>query len=94
MTPLWLALVIAAVGSYLLKLAGMSLPESILNHPKVQRVAQFLLLRCCQRWWLLSFSTAAVATWWTGALWPELPLRSSPCCCGAVSSWCSWSRLR
>ena len=42
MTPLWLALVIAAVGSYLLKLAGMSLPESILNHPKVQRVAQFL----------------------------------------------------
>src|SRR4029453_5338486 len=41
-TALWLALVIAAVGSYLLKLAGMSLPESILNHPKVQRVAQFL----------------------------------------------------
>ncbi len=42
MTALWLALVIAAIGSYLLKLAGMSLPESILNHPKVQRVAQFL----------------------------------------------------
>jgi branched-subunit amino acid transport protein len=41
-TALWLALVIAAVGSYLLKLAGMSLPESILNHPKVQRVAAFL----------------------------------------------------
>lgn len=42
MTALWVALIIAAVGSYLLKLAGMSLPESILNHPKVQRVAQFL----------------------------------------------------
>ena len=42
MTPLWLALVIAAVGSYLLKLAGRSLPESILNYPKVQRVAEFL----------------------------------------------------
>ena len=42
MTPLWLALVIAAVGSYLLKLAGMSLPESLLNYPKVQRVAEFL----------------------------------------------------
>ena len=42
MTPLWLALVVAAVGSYLLKLAGMSLPESILNYPKVQRVAEFL----------------------------------------------------
>jgi branched-subunit amino acid transport protein len=33
---------IAAVGCYVLKLAGMSLPESILNHAKVQRVAQFL----------------------------------------------------
>jgi branched-subunit amino acid transport protein len=42
MSPLWLAILIAAVGCYLLKLAGVSLPESILNHPKVQRVAQFL----------------------------------------------------
>jgi branched-subunit amino acid transport protein len=41
-TPLWLAVVVAAVGCYLLKLAGVSLPESVLNHPKVQRVAQFL----------------------------------------------------
>jgi branched-subunit amino acid transport protein len=42
MTPLWLAIMIAAVGCYLLKLAGVSMPESILNHPKVQRVAQLL----------------------------------------------------
>jgi branched chain amino acid efflux pump len=42
MTPLWLAIIVAAVGCYLLKLAGVSLPESILNHPKVQRVAQLL----------------------------------------------------
>jgi branched-subunit amino acid transport protein len=42
MSPLWLAILIAAVGCYLLKLAGVSLPESILNHPKVQRVAQLL----------------------------------------------------
>ena len=42
MSPLWMALLIAAVGSYLLKLAGVSLPESILNHPKVQRVAELL----------------------------------------------------
>jgi len=41
-TSLRLAVVLAAVGCYLLKLAGVSLPESILNHPKVQRVAQFL----------------------------------------------------
>ena len=50
MTPLWLALVIAAVGSYLLKLAGVSLPESILNHPKVQRVAKRCRLPCWPRW--------------------------------------------
>ena len=42
MTALWVAVVVAAVGSYLLKLAGMSLPESVLNHPTVQRVAGFL----------------------------------------------------
>jgi branched-subunit amino acid transport protein len=42
MTPLWLAVIVAAVGSYLLKVAGVSLPESILNHPKVQRVAALL----------------------------------------------------
>ena len=37
MSPLWVAIIIAAVGCYLLKLAGVSLPESILNHAKVQR---------------------------------------------------------
>jgi len=37
-----MAIIFAAVGCYLLKLAGVSLPESILNHPKVQRVAQLL----------------------------------------------------
>lgn len=42
MTGLWLALGIAAVGCYLLKLAGVSLPESVLNHPRIQRTARFL----------------------------------------------------
>jgi branched-subunit amino acid transport protein len=41
-TGLWVALVVAAVGSYLTKLAGLSLPESVLAHPRVQRVAAFL----------------------------------------------------
>jgi branched chain amino acid efflux pump len=41
-SSMWLAIIVAAVGCYLLKLAGVSLPESILNHPKVQRVAQLL----------------------------------------------------
>lgn len=42
MSALWVALIIAAVGSYLLKLAGVSLPESVLNHPTVQRIAHYL----------------------------------------------------
>lgn len=42
MSALWVALIVAAVGSYALKLAGLSLPESLLNHPRVQRVAHFL----------------------------------------------------
>ena len=42
MTALLVALVIASVGSYLLKLAGVSLPESVLANPTVQRIAGFL----------------------------------------------------
>lgn len=42
MTGLWIALIVACVGSYALKVAGVSLPEAMLNHPTVQRVAGFL----------------------------------------------------
>ena len=42
MTALWIALAVSAVGSYLLKLAGLSLPESVLNHPRVQRAARLM----------------------------------------------------
>jgi branched-subunit amino acid transport protein len=43
-SALWVALIVASLGTYALKLAGMSLPESVLNHPTVQRVAGFLPL--------------------------------------------------
>ena len=42
MTELWVALIVAAVAGYALKLAGISLPESVLARPKVQAVAFFL----------------------------------------------------
>jgi branched-subunit amino acid transport protein len=42
MSASWIGLILAVVGSYLLKLAGLSLPESVLNQPRVRRVAQFL----------------------------------------------------
>lgn len=42
MTTVWITLIIASVGSYLLKLAGLSLPDSIISKPRVQIVAGFL----------------------------------------------------
>ena len=42
MTSAWLTVVVASLGCYGLKLAGVSLPESVLNHPRVQRSAGLL----------------------------------------------------
>lgn len=39
---MWLAIVVAAVGCYALKLAGLSLPERVLHNPLVERVADFI----------------------------------------------------
>ena len=39
---IWLAVLGCAVGCYLLKLAGMSVPERALAHPVVRRVADLL----------------------------------------------------
>ncbi len=35
----WAAILLAGVGCYLLKLAGMSVPPKVLEHPVVERVA-------------------------------------------------------
>jgi uncharacterized membrane protein len=42
MTALWLAVAVTAVGCYLLKLAGLSVPQAVLDHPVVERVADLL----------------------------------------------------
>lgn len=39
---LWVPVLVACVGSYLIKLAGLSLPESVLAAPRVQRVTTLL----------------------------------------------------
>jgi branched-subunit amino acid transport protein len=39
---IWAAIITASVGCYLLKLAGLSLPQSLLDRPDVQRVAGLL----------------------------------------------------
>ena len=39
---MWLAILLASVGGYLLKLGGLSVPASVLEHPVVERVADLL----------------------------------------------------
>jgi branched-subunit amino acid transport protein len=38
----WIAILAAGVGCYLLKLAGLSLPGRVLDHPLVERVADLI----------------------------------------------------
>ena len=39
---MWTAILVAGVGCYLLKLAGLSVPAKVLEHPRMQRVADLL----------------------------------------------------
>lgn len=42
MSALWATVLAASAGCYLLKLTGMSLPASVLGHPRVQRISRLL----------------------------------------------------
>ena len=42
MSALWAAVLLTALGCYLLKLAGLSVPQAVLDHPVVERVADLL----------------------------------------------------
>ncbi len=39
---MWLAILVTAVGAYLLKLGGLSVPAWVLEHPLVERIADLL----------------------------------------------------
>jgi branched-subunit amino acid transport protein len=39
---MWVAILVAAAGCYALKLAGLSLPQRVLDHPTVERVADLI----------------------------------------------------
>lgn len=38
----WLAVLVASVGTYLLKLLGLLVPEKVLAHPRVRRIATLM----------------------------------------------------
>ncbi len=42
MNPIWLGIVVTAVGCYALKYAGLSVPERVLNHPFTVRAADLI----------------------------------------------------
>lgn len=42
MSPVWVAILVAAVGCYVLKLAGLSVPQRVLAHPVAERVADLI----------------------------------------------------
>jgi hypothetical protein len=39
---IWWAVLVGSVGCYLLKLAGMSVPSRVLDHPVVERIADLI----------------------------------------------------
>lgn len=42
MSPLWIGILVAAVGCYAFKLAGLSVPERVLNHSVTLRAADLI----------------------------------------------------
>jgi len=38
-TQIWIAIIVSSAGAYAIKLAGMSMPQSWLSAPRVQRIA-------------------------------------------------------
>ncbi|MEO6472526.1 MAG: AzlD domain-containing protein, partial [Aeromicrobium sp.] len=42
MSPLWIGIIVTAVGCYALKFAGLSVPERVLNHPMTVRAADLI----------------------------------------------------
>ena len=94
--PLWVPVLVACAGSYLIKLAGLSLPSSVLADPRVQRVTTLLpvamlsALVCVQL--VEPGSGGRVRTRSTGGCSSASPRARWRCCCAAASSSSSSSR--
>jgi uncharacterized membrane protein len=39
---MWTGILVASVGCWLLKLAGLSMPQQLLEHPRVRRIVELL----------------------------------------------------
>jgi hypothetical protein len=76
----WLAIVGAGIGCYLLKLAGVSLPSRVLEHPIVERIADLIPVALLAALvWYRSSPTARGSPSMREP--PDSPPQSSPSCC-------------
>ena len=77
MTTLWATTLAASVGCYGLKLAGVSLPASLLSHPRVQRIAGLLPIAMLSALVVTDYSMPTSTTARTGTPLPgSQPARS------------------
>jgi hypothetical protein len=82
---LWVGLLVGCLGCYLLKLAGLSVPESVLRRPRVHRISALLPI-------VLLAALVAVQTFSTGSQL-VLDARSAGLAVAGIAVWRRWPFL-
>jgi uncharacterized membrane protein len=82
---LWIGILLACLGCYLFKLAGLSVPKTMLERPKVQRIAALLPV-------VLLSALVATQTFSTGA-GLVLDARAAGLAVAGIAVWRRWPFL-
>jgi hypothetical protein len=82
---LWVGLLVGCLGCYLLKLAGLSVPESVLRRPLVHRISALLPI-------VLLAALVAVQTFSTGSQL-VLDARAAGLAVAGIAVWRRWPFL-
>lgn len=82
---LWVGVLVGCLGCYLLKLAGLSVPESVLRRPRVHRISALLPI-------VLLAALVAVQTFSTGSQL-VLDARAAGLAVAGIAVWRRWPFL-
>src|SRR6478736_1738169 len=82
---IWVGVLVGCVGCYLLKLAGVSVPESVLQRPRVHRISALLPI-------VLLSALVAVQTFSTGSTL-VLDARAAGLAVAGIAVWRRWPFL-
>ena len=82
---LWVGVLVGCLGCYLLKLAGVSVPESVLQRPRVHRISALLPI-------VLLAALVAVQTFSTGSTL-VLDARAAGLAVAGIAVWRRWPFL-